>query len=105
MLKRTRDSARLRKLDFSLTEEWIQGYLDIGRCQVTGLTFDFKVGTGAGNNGRNPYGPSIDRKDPSKGYTGDNCQVVLWMLNAAKGSWSMDEVMTLARALIDSTNT
>ena len=101
MLKRCRDSAVKRDLAFDLTEQWIQTRLDRERCEVTGLKFDLTIGTGKRRGRRNPYGPSIDRIDPDGGYTWDNCQVVLWMLNAAKGSWSMDDLMKMAEALIN----
>ncbi len=64
-----------------------------GLCEVTNLPFvpsEKKMG---------PFLPSVDRTDPKKGYTKDNCKMVIWMYNAAKGSNTHDYVMIMARAL------
>lgn len=45
------------------------------------------------NTGRaNPYGPSLDRINPSDGYTPENTRVVVWALNAMRNEFS-DEVI------------
>jgi hypothetical protein len=67
-----------------------------GRCEVTGLPFDLAAGAGL-----NPWAPSIDRIDSTKGYTPDNVQVVVSAYNIAKGPWSDDVLPTLARAIVD----
>lgn len=100
ILKRCRDSAKKRGIPFDLSKRWIQEKLDSGLCEVSGLPFDFRIGTGGRRGKRNPYGPSIDRQDSDKGYIEENCQMVVWMLNAAKGSWTIEDVMYLARALV-----
>ena len=35
--------------------------------------------------GRLPFGPSIDRIDPSRGYEPDNCRLVVWRFNSLRG--------------------
>lgn len=69
---------------------WIANKIDGGACEITGLPFVF----GARNH---PMAPSIDRIDRSLPHTQDNCQVVLWCLNAFKGS---ADVQTFREALL-----
>lgn len=80
-------------LEFNLTKEWILEAVVRGQCQVTGLMFDL-------SNGRKPWAPSLDKRDPDGGYTMDNVQVVVWMYNACKWTFSHDDVLTMARALL-----
>lgn len=86
--------AKVDGLEFELTKEWIEAALNEGTCQVTGLPFSF-------GNGRRPMMPSLDKKDPKLGYTKDNVQVVVWMYNAAKAEFSHNDVVRLARAIIE----
>ncbi len=69
--------------------------ITVGRCERTGIIFDLSV-----NGGLNPWAPSIDRRDNSKGYTADNIQIVCNAYNLAKGPWSEDVLTTLARAIV-----
>lgn len=96
LMHRVRARARREGLDCDITEEWIEVRLPDG-CEVTGLPFDFEVGTPGK---QNPWTPSVDRKDSSKGYTEDNCQLVVWAYNCAKGTWDKETVMEMAEALL-----
>lgn len=71
--------AKQRSLPFDLTDEWLQTKLNKNSCEATGLSFDHTKKPFI-----NPYYPVIDRIDPTKGYTQDNCQLVCWMFNNAK---------------------
>jgi hypothetical protein len=63
-----------------------------GCCQLTGLAFlETKVGTGRA---RRPYAPSLDRIDPERPYTRENCRLVLQAVNFALNAWG-DEVFAL----------
>lgn len=82
------NSCRIRSLkngiEFSITSQWFRHKaIDIGVCEDTGIPFNHDRPTTKGK--RNPFGPSIDRRDPNKGYTEDNCKVVVWIHNRAKG--------------------
>jgi len=84
-------------LEYDLTNEWVAGKLKEGVCEVTGITLELKGG--GLNNGNRPFTPSLDRTDPTKGYTMDNTKVVVWIYNGAKGVGTHEDVMKLARAM------
>lgn len=86
-------------LDFDITREWLSDRLERGVCEVTGLALE--LDGGKLNGGYRPYTPSLDRTDPTKGYTMDNTKVVCWIYNAAKGSGSHEDVLNLVEALIN----
>ena len=59
----------------------IEARVQTGRCEMTGLPFDFYA-TGIQWNS-----PSIDRITPALGYIYQNIRVVCFGINAAMGSW------------------
>jgi hypothetical protein len=82
--------------EFDLTHEWVAERLAVGKCEVTGLPLDLA----RPEDGRfHPWGPSVDRIDCKKGYTQDNCRVVVWIYNMAKSEWSDEVVLQFAKAL------
>jgi hypothetical protein len=91
-----------RDTNTDLDLEWIQSKIDKGVCEVTGIPFQFPI-HGEHKRGFNhlPWNLSIDRIDPNKGYTKDNCRAVVWAYNRAKGIWTDDTILTLARGIID----
>jgi hypothetical protein len=97
MLHNAKQRARAAGAVFSLTREWITLRLRAGICEVTGLGFIFKSGTGTGHG--SPWAPSIDRIDPAMGYTPENCRVVVWIFNCAKNVGTDEDVHVLASAL------
>lgn len=60
-----------------------------GRCERTGMRFEFSTGD---SKSRNPWTPVPDRIDSTLGYTKANVQWVCNMYNAAKQSWTNEEV-------------
>lgn len=60
-----------------------------GRCQVTGIPFSDYKPSGAKTC---PYKPSLDRIDSKKGYTIENCRLVVYCINLAMSEWG-DEVL------------
>jgi hypothetical protein len=63
---------------------------------MTGLAFDdSEVGRGAA---RRPYAPSLDRKDPEKPYTVENCRLVLQGVNFALNKFGDDTFLEIATA-------
>jgi len=69
-------------LEFDLDTEWYKRKLSKGICSVTKLPFKLKPT----NVMLNPYYPAIDRIDSNKGYTKDNCQLVLSIFNMLKSN-------------------
>lgn len=93
--RRARDAG----LNFELSESEVSEKIMRGRCEATGLPFDLEPGPFRHH--ANPWAPSLDRRDSSKGYTPDNVQVVCAAYNYAKSEWSVDVLLRLARAIID----
>lgn len=94
LLGSCRCSSRSRGLDFAIGLDDILVQLSTGHCAATGLPFDM-------SSTRGPFRPSIDRIDSRKGYVPGNIQVVAWMYNAAKQQYTADDVITMARALVE----
>ena len=92
--------ARDNGLAYDLTTEWArQTYT--GLCVLTTVPFIVSAQSPASKSGIRPYSPSIDRINPLKGYTQDNCRWVLSAVNSFKGEMSDAEMLTLAKALVD----
>ena len=94
MLVYAKERAGKAGLPVTITYEWIKARLDLGWCQATGLAFDFSAA-----NGRwmRRLAPSLDRIDNAQGYTPENTQVVVWHYNCAKGHWTEEDFLDLAR--------
>lgn len=82
--------------EFDLDVEWIAERMGAGICEASGIALELQLA----KIGRiHPWGPSVDRIDPSKGYTKDNCQIVCWAYNMAKSDWDHETVKRLAIAI------
>ena len=91
-----RHNAKVRNLEFRITceEAWAL-YETQGRiCALSGLPLAFDFGSG-----RNTA--SLDRKNPSKGYTLDNVQWVHREVNLTKWDFTDDEYITMCRLVTD----
>lgn len=71
----------------------------VGVCEVTGIPFD--LDPPGENSFRSRFTPSIDRIDPRLGYVTSNVQFVVDAYNSAKGQGTHDEVLRLARAIVE----
>ena len=94
LLRGAKQRAKKKTIPFDLTLSWIREKLSSKKCEVTSLPFCF-------DGGKHPFGPTIERVIPEKGYTRENCKLVIWAYNAAKGCGTHDHVLTMARALVD----
>jgi hypothetical protein len=96
----TRARALKKGIPFTITLEWFKDKVISGRCEVTGRPFNHDKPTKKGKN--NPFSPSIDRWDPSKGYIPENCKVVVWIHNRAKGDDDIYTLYTYCKDLVTS---
>ena len=90
---RIKRNAKRAGVAFDLDLNWFKERMEQGVCEATGLPFVDSDKPMA------PFTQSVDRTDPGKGYTKDNCKMVIWIYNAAKGSNSHEDVMIMARSL------
>lgn len=89
---------RSRKKGFTatITLEWLTNKLEAGRCELTGIPFDFSR---AGLKG--PYAPSLDRIDAKQGYIEGNCRIILWSLNTAFSWWGEEAFRPIVEAWLN----
>ena len=97
-IKRAETRARSRSWEFDLTEVWVRDRIakQNGRCVLTGIPFTTTPEPGR----RNPFAPSIDRVDCSRGYTKDNVRIVLLSVNIALSDWGEEHFATIAHAYV-----
>ena len=95
-----RKNAHKKEIEFTLTKEWIKKRLEKGVCEVSGVPF--KVCLKTGNSGsKKAFGASLDRTDQTGGYTPENCKMVIWIYNLAKGTGTHADVLKLAKGVIE----
>lgn len=91
MMVSARHRAKKKGLPFSLEVCWAEERLQKGVCEATGIPFNFSTDRikSANWDKANPLAPSIDRIDQTRGYTSENCQMIVWLLNRAKGHFEL----------------
>jgi len=80
-------------LEFTLTKDWVIGKLNAGICELSGLPLEIAQ-AGTANS------PSLDRRDNSKGYTPDNCQLITVQANRAKGEWKSGDLLIFCMSYV-----
>jgi len=93
LLRYAKRRALKNGLPMDLNLDWVYERVIKGRCEYTVCRFDFNK---AEHSYSNPMTPSIDRIDSSKGYTKDNCQVVIWAYNLLKSDWGAEAAGKMA---------
>lgn len=96
-LEHYRKRAIKKGLEFNLTTTWLIEKLKGGKCEATGMPFKIRPS----NTTINPYYPSIDRIDSSKGYTQDNCQIVIHGYNILKSSNNIEIVKLFCNNFVE----
>lgn len=89
--------AAKKNVPFSLTREWARERWT-GCCEITGIEFS----TAKTTRGPGFFSPSIDRIVPELGYTPENCRFVLWAVNAFKSGGTDEDMLMVARAIVES---
>ena len=84
--------------EFDLTKEWIKEKLDNGICELSGEKFAYKNETH--KSFYNPFSPSIDRINNSKGYLKENCRMILTCINFGINEWGLDLYTKIAEKVI-----
>lgn len=98
LFRSAQNRAKERNWEFSLTRAWLREKIDKGHCEATGLPFNTGEFKGVGK--ADPFSCSIDRKNSSKGYTQENCRVVLWGFNMALSQWGEEIYGEIASAYL-----
>ena len=88
--------AKKKNICFDLPRNWVENKLKFGVCELNGIPFDFHSSI---KFKANPFAPSIDRIDSHKGYTENNCRVILWALNSAIGEFGLDTMLPIFKSL------
>lgn len=98
LLRHAKHRSEKRQIAFDLDKEWIEEKIKKGKCELSNLNFDLK---NSDDLQFNPFAPSIDKIDPKKGYTKNNCRVVLVCVNFGIGQWGIEVYTKVAKAVID----
>lgn len=91
--------AKLGNFPFDLTKEEIKVKLMHGRCERTGIEFDYSPASQGKM--RNKFSASIDKIDQSKGYVSGNVQLVVWCYNTGKGEMSDAEFFAFCKHVVE----
>lgn len=95
-------------LAFDLTDKYLSDLLESQdkACAITKMPFSDHRAVAPGQGLqcealKDPYRPSLDRVNPSLGYTEGNVRFVLWGVNAGMGSWGLEVYKKIARAALE----
>jgi len=91
LLKQAKTRAKLKGHEFNLVLEDIKIPL---RCPIMNEVLEWIP------DGFNPYAPSIDRIDSSKGYTKDNIQVISAIANRMKWNATKEQLLTFCKGVL-----
>jgi hypothetical protein len=91
--QRASDNGYLIDFDWDyLKHLWI---IQDGKCAISGLNMTYVM-----FNGRIPENVSVDRINPSFGYTKDNIQLVCMAVNQMKSDMNMDQLLNFCKQII-----
>lgn len=98
LLGACRGSAKQRGHECTITAEDVEAMLAPMTCSVTGLPLSLGHD---GDTSRNPWAPSIDRVDCSKGYVPGNVRVVCVLYNLARSDFRDEDLLKVAKAVAE----
>jgi len=87
LLRNAKSRAKSRGQQCTIDKTWVEKKLKPMRCSVTGVELVWAPGS------KGPLLPSLDRVDPSKGYTVGNTRVTSCIFNRARGTFTDEEVL------------
>lgn len=92
--------AAQKGVPFELSLVWALDAADAQdmRCALTGIQF---FSTPRSTSANDPYRPSIDQISPGKGYTKDNCRIVIYAVNVMLFDWGEEVFEAVARAYLE----
>lgn len=97
LLNNAKHVAKVRNLELDLTRQWVVERILNGKCEVTGIDFQFNAP--CPGHRTNSFAPSIDRINQTGGYTQQNCRVVVWIYNRARGAFPDADFNLMIQAL------
>ena len=89
----SKQRAKVYGFEFDLSKQLIIEKLKKGICEVTKIPLEFTKFD------LNPYAPSIDRIDSSKGYLDDNIQITCMIYNFCKNQFEEEQVKDFFKKL------
>ena len=95
LLRDARKRAKNKGQLFQLTKDFVYSAVEKGVCAKTGIPFALVSGMG-----RHPFGPSVDKINPEFPYSDYNVQVVCNVYQLAKNEFTDEDVLTMAKALV-----
>ena len=104
LLSASRGRSGRNGLDHTLTLDWLMDQYERqnGRCALTGIEFRFERNAD-GKRHFTPFGPSLDRIDPKRGYTPDNVRLVCVIVNLSLNDFGEEVFRTMCEAYVNNT--
>ena len=97
MLSKAKERSIKKEYEFSITLDWLIDKIDNGVCELTKIPFTLDKTSSL----HNPFGPSLDKINPKKGYTTDNVRVVLWCVNRSLGEDGLETMKPIFKILAE----
>lgn len=98
-MDRILERVKKRTPDTDIDRDFLTATLT-GTCSLSGVSYQWEKFSSTSFT--NPYAPSLDRIDSSKGYYKNNVQWVLSLLNFAKNEMTMKDFSKAMLLLIES---
>lgn len=103
LFHQSRKHAKAKQMEFSLTKNFVKELLiEQTACALTNLPFDTRVGIYKTSN---PFRPSLDRIDSSKGYIPSNVRLVCCAVNYGLNEFGDDVFKLVCGAYLDKLDT